>query len=82
MQTETTTTTMTEATEKLFRDLAEDARNWAGTPMVDVTTENRGNLTDLKKRGLLVTFKSDGISFVDFTAAGVALAGSMGISID
>lgn len=65
----------------LFLDLANDAGNWSGTPLVDITNAERGNLTDLKRKGLLSTMESDGDSFAMFTAAGVALAASHGIDI-
>ena len=72
---------MTPNTEKLFKELADDAGNWSGTPLLDITAAQRGNLTDLKKLGLITTFKSDGWDFVDFTDAGKALAAEMGFKI-
>ena len=49
--------------------------------MLDCSKEERGNLTQLKRAGLLTTFRSDGEEFVEFTAAGEALAGDYGISL-
>lgn len=66
------------ASLKLFLDLAKDAGNWGGTPLVDgnvrVGKFLRGNLTDLKRKGLLTTWKSDGESWVDFTLKGKLFA--------
>ena len=65
---------MTVATSKLFRDLAYDAGKWNGCPMVDGNVPCgpalRGNLTDLKKRGLLTTFVDKGQTWVAFTDLG------------
>jgi hypothetical protein len=80
--TTSTATEMTPATAKLFKELCEDACNWAGFPMIDVNASTRGNLTDLKKMGLITTFKDDGILWADFTEAGKAKAKEMhGIDI-
>lgn len=50
----------------LLLKLAHDTGNWSGTPLVDVTRAERGNLSDLKQKGLLTTFRSDNAMFVDF----------------
>jgi hypothetical protein len=63
-------TTMTPETLSLFVALWTDAPNWSGEPMLDITKEQRGNLTDLKKRGLVTTFKSEGCEWVKFTETG------------
>ena len=65
-----TATTMTTETLALFASLWNDADNWGGEPLLDIEKEQRGNLTDLKKRGLLTTFKMDGDQWVKFTDAG------------
>ena len=65
---------------KVFLSHAADACNWNGTPMLEITKEQRGNLTQLKKAGLLTTFRSDGIDWVDFTEAGIELAKGHGIT--
>jgi hypothetical protein len=65
--------TLTPASMNLLRDLAEDAPNWSGEPPAWVSKEERGNLTQLKKAGMLVTFISEGDPFAVFTRAGVAL---------
>lgn len=58
----------------LFLGLAEDAPNWSGSPLVTVTAAGKGNLTHLKKLGLIETFEDEGCSFAIFTEAGIALA--------
>ena len=67
---------MTHATEKLLFAYWNDRGNWGGTPMVGGnvggSAEDRGNLTDLKNKGLVATFGSDGATFVMFTDLGVA----------
>jgi hypothetical protein len=77
---------LTEASQKLFIAYAEDACNWSGTPLVGGnvggTKEDQGNLTDLKKKGLLSTFKSDGLEWVSFTDQGIAYAKQLGITIN
>ena len=65
----------------LFLELARDAANWSGTPPTWVTKEQRGNLTHLKKAGLLSTFEDRGDSFAVFTEAGVALAAEHGVDL-
>ena len=66
----------------LFRELADCAPHWSGTPMIDITNEQRGNLTQIKRAGLLTTFNSDGCLFADFTNAGKTLAADLGHQID
>jgi hypothetical protein len=63
----------------LFLGLAEDASNWSGTPLVTVSAGQRGNLTHLKKLGLIETFVDEGCTFAIFTDAGKALAVEHGI---
>jgi hypothetical protein len=76
---------ITEASKSLFTELADDAGNWSGQPLiggnVELTKEERGNLTHLKKLNLIATFNSDGDMFVSFTAEGVAYAKSLGIDL-
>src|SRR5262245_41257501 len=67
--------TLTPASLDLFLGFAEDAPNWSGSPLVTLTPAQRGNLADLKKKGLLTTWEDeDGCVFVNFTDAGIALA--------
>lgn len=77
------TANITEASLELLLELAEDAGNWSGMPPAWVTKAQRGNLTQLKKAGLLETTEPDerGDAFVIFTAAGKALAGEHGVDV-
>ncbi len=65
----------------LFVRFAKDASNWDGTPMIDITKEERGNLTQLKKADLVTTFRSDDWDYVQFTALGVQLAEANGVRL-
>lgn len=65
----------------LFLSLANDAGNWSGTPMVDISKEEKGNLTQLKRAKLLTTMTEDGVTFAFFTEAGRALAAEHGIAL-
>jgi hypothetical protein len=71
--------TLTPESAKLFRSLVDDAGNWSGTPIVEVSREQKGNLTDLKKAGLLTTQADRGCVFAYFTAKGVELAKALGL---
>jgi hypothetical protein len=70
---------LTPASDQLFRALVDDAGNWSGTPIVEVTRAQKGNLTDLKRAGLLTTHSDRGIAFAYFTVTGVELAKSLGL---
>lgn len=76
---------ITEQSKKVFLAYAEDAANWSGTPLVGGNVggskEERGNLTQLKKAGLITTFESDGLTWVRFTDAGKALSLENGIEL-
>jgi hypothetical protein len=84
------TMNITETSLALFLAYANDAGNWSGTPLVggnvggDVKAQ-RGNLTQLKKAGLIKTFTDDGdrpdLVWLEFTAAGKALATQHGIDL-
>lgn len=71
---------LTEKSQALFDAYANDAGNWSGTPLVGVngnvtfTAADRGNLTDLKKAGLISTFESDREMWISFTDAGRQMA--------
>jgi hypothetical protein len=75
--------TITETSLQVFLAYAKDARNWSGTPLiggnVGGTKEERGNLTQLKRAGLIKTFRSDGLDWIEFTDAGENLAREHGI---
>lgn len=76
---------LTEASKSLFIRYAKDAGNWSGTPLVGGNVggskEDRGNLTDLKKNGLITTFHDEGHIWISFTDAGREYAASLGITI-
>jgi hypothetical protein len=80
-----TAITLTEASLALFTAYAKDAGNWGGTPMVGGNVggskQDAGNLTDLKKKGLVTTFDSDGCEWVSFTPAGVEFAANLGVAV-
>lgn len=76
---------LTEQSLALFLAYAKDAGNWSGTPPVDGnvagTAQGRGNLTQMKRRGLITTFRYDGGAWVDFTPEGRTLAAAHNIVI-
>lgn len=76
---------ITEQSMKLFLAYADDACNWGGTPCVGCNVggskEDRGNLTQLKKAGLIETWVDDGSTWIEFTAKGKLLAAANGIEI-
>lgn len=64
----------------LFRALWDDRDNWGGSPGFGCnvgTPDQRGNLTDLKKHGLVRTQVGDGISWVHFTPKGEQLGAQL-----
>lgn len=65
---------LTSASVDLFLKLANDADNWNGTPLLDIDKKERGNLSQLKKQGLLTTFIEEGNNWVFFTKLGVEFA--------
>lgn len=76
---------LTPASQALFNALAEDSPNWSGTPPTDgnvgMSKEGRGNLTQLKRAGLVTTFSDEGVTWVCFTDKGVALARQQGFQM-
>lgn len=74
-------TTLTAASLALFLDLADDAGNWSGSPLVDISNSERGNLTHLKREGLITTMESDGFVHASFTPTGAKLAAEHGIDL-
>jgi hypothetical protein len=77
--------TITEESKRVFLMYAEDAGNWGGEPLVGGNVggskEERGNLTQLKRAGLIETFKYEGLMHVRFTPAGVAYAAENNVQI-
>ena len=78
---------ITERSLEVFKAYAKDACNWGGTPLVggnvrwDQEAADRGNLTQLKKAGLLHTETDEGCTWIYFTDDGKAFAESMGIDL-
>jgi hypothetical protein len=69
---------LTKTSLELFLAYVDDAPNWSGTPLVGGNVggsrEDRGNLTQLKRAGLIRTFVDEGNTWIVFTEAGVKLA--------
>ena len=69
----------------LFIAFANDAGNWSGTPLVGGNVggskEDRGNLTQLKKLGLVETWLDEGHLWLKFTEKGQKLAEDMNIKM-
>lgn len=76
---------LTKTSLDLFVAYAEDADNWSGMPLVGGNVggskEERGNLTQLKKAGLITTFVDEGCTWIIFTDMGVEYAAALGITI-
>lgn len=75
----------------VFLGYAEDAENWSGTPPLGGggggSKEDRGNITQLKRAGLIETFVDQGgdggdETWIRFTDKGRKLAGEHGIELD
>lgn len=79
------TITLTEDSMALFLAYAKDAGNWSGTPLVGgnvrQTQQHNGNLTHLKKAGLVTTFTDEGNCWLSFEDSGKSLAADHGITI-
>lgn len=77
--------TITDQSKALFLAYAHDAGNWSGTPLlgeggnVDHSKEARGNLTQLKRAGLVTTFRYEGCMWVQPTEAGKVYAVDLGV---
>lgn len=78
---------LTKKSIDLFVAYAEDADNWSGSPLVGGNVggskEDRGNLTQLKKAGLITTDyeQDDDCTWINFTDMGVEYAAALGITI-
>lgn len=80
---------ISERSLKLFLDLARDAGNWSGMPLfggnVGRASSDKGNLTDLKIKGLVYTHDHEGDGrniYVCFTDAGKRFAAEHGVVIE
>ena len=76
---------ITNASAELFLAYAKDACNWNGTPLVGGNVggskEERGNLTQLKRAGLITTFADEGLTWIAFTESGKAFAAEHGVKV-
>jgi hypothetical protein len=78
---------LTERSKELFRLYAKDACNWSGTPLVGGNVggskEDRGNLTQLKRAGLITTDvdPEDRTTWIAFTEKGKEYARTLGINL-
>lgn len=78
------TTKITPFSLRLFLDLATDAPNWNGAPLFNGSAADRGNLTQLKRAGLLYTERDDDDQcclWVYFTDAGKEFAKQHGVNL-
>ena len=68
---------LTEGSKGLLVRLVKDAGNWSGMPPtngnVDMSPEERGNLTQLKKKKLLTTHDEEGMTWVTFSEKAMLL---------
>lgn len=73
---------ITQASFDLFKKFAMDAGNWGGMPLVggnfQLSQADKGNLTDLKKHGLLTTWVDEGLAWVQFTDRGAEIGRTLG----
>jgi len=64
---------LTATSRSLLLRLISDAPNWAGNPMLAQSSiggderKERGNITDLKRKGLITSFIDDGFVFITFS---------------
>jgi hypothetical protein len=74
---------ITVTSQAVFLAYAKDAVNWAGTPLVGGNVGGgkgeRGNLTQLKRAGLIVTQVDEGNTWIYFTDLGRDLARQLGV---
>ena len=76
---------ITEKSRRVFEAYARDAGNWGGNPLVGGNVggskEERGNLTQLKRAGLITTQVDEGNTWISFTPDGIQYAASLGIDL-
>lgn len=77
---------LTAASHETFMLYAEDAANWSGNPWVSEgniqpTKEERGNLSDLVKKGLIEIRRTDVGKYIKFTPDGIAYASANGVDL-
>jgi len=81
MTNQSRTPALTSASRDLFIALADAAMDWSGEPIFEGNDSERGNLTHLKKLGLVTSFVDGDCPFVSFTEAGQAYAAELGIDL-
>lgn len=72
---------LTPESRRLFLDLVKDSFEWSGVPLLDITREQRGNLTDLKRCGLIKTETDEGHTWCYFTTLGREAARLLGYEL-
>lgn len=77
---------LTNTSLRLFVELAEDAKNWHNVIPTDgnikITKKLRGNVTNLKRAGLIVVREDRGSSWMLFTPKGEEYADQLGIDVE
>jgi hypothetical protein len=58
--------TLTPESLDLLVALVKDSGNWSNHPMLDLTDSEKGNFTDLKKKGLVSSHFDEGINWASF----------------
>ena len=77
---------ITEQSKELFIAYVRDAGDWSGSPCVGGNVcmisdkVDRGNLTHLKRLGLVTTHADEGLSWLSFTMKGHAYAKELGLA--
>ena len=77
---------LTTASHETFMLYADDAANWSGNPWVsegniEPTKAQRGNLSDLVKKGLIEIVDFEPGTYIKFTPDGIAYATANGIDL-
>ena len=77
---------LTAASHNLFMEYADDAKNWGGRPFlnegnIEITKEQRGNITDLLKKGFIFICGTEDGDLLAFTEKGIAYAAKQGVEI-
>lgn len=74
---------LTSRSRELFIEYVKDSPNWNGAPCVGCNVggskEDRGNLTHLKRAGLIVIERANGQAWIYFTSKGKTFAEELGL---
>lgn len=74
---------LTADTQAFFVEIVEDLGNWSGMPLfggnISDSAKNKGHLTDLKKKGLVTSFREEGCTWLELTEDGKAFATELGL---